>query len=141
MAETDYDRIGGEKPLWRIIETFVDRVMADTMIGFHFRGVDRTRLKVMEWQMSARLLGADVAYEGRPLREAHARHPILGGQFMRRQQILRETLEEHGVESGVIERWLAHNESMRGLITGDEGSDCDGESARAEVAAVRGGEE
>ncbi len=138
MELSDYERIGGEGALYRIIGDFVDRVVEDTMIGFHFRGVDIGRLKIMEYQLSARLLGGDVTYEGRALREAHARHPILGGQFMRRQQILKDTLVDHGVESGVIERWLEHNESMRGQVTGDDGSDCDGERARAEVAAVRG---
>jgi hemoglobin len=137
QMQSDFDRLGGGDKLRVIIEDFVDRVVGDTMIGFHFRGVDMARLKTREWQLSARLLGADVVYEGRSVREAHARHPILGGQFMRRQQILKETLTDHDVETAVIDRWLAHNESMRGMVTGDEGSECDGEAASAEVAAVR----
>jgi hemoglobin len=137
MDRTDFELLGGGDRLRQIIHDFVDQVVADTMIGFHFRGVDVDRLKELEWQLSARLLGADVPYEGRPLREAHARHPILGGQFMRRQQILRDTLESHEVDPAIIGRWLEHNESMRGLVTGDSGSDCDGEQASAEAARVR----
>ena len=56
---------------------------------------------------------------------------------MRRQVLLRETLEEHGVESGVIQRWLAHNESLRPLITGDAGSDCSHEEAAKRMEDFR----
>lgn len=125
MAETLYEKLGGEAELRRIIDTFIDRVFSDRMIGFFFRSADKNRLKEMEFQFTARFLGAKIEYQGRPLEEAHAKHPIMGGQFMRRLQILRETLEEYGVCKEVREAWLSHTESLRPLITRDAGSDCD----------------
>lgn len=130
MARSLFEELGGEEPLRRIIDAFIDRVFADRMIGFFFRDADRQRIKELEYQLTAKFLGADVEYRGRPLDQAHARHPIMGGQFMRRLQILRETLEEFGVPPRVREAWLAHNESLRPLITRDSGSDCDPAQAR-----------
>ena len=133
MQGTLYDQLGGEAKLRQIIDTFIDRVFEDRMIGFFFRNADRKRIKEMELQLTARFLGADVEYHGRPLDEVHAKHPIMGGQFARRLQILSETLEDYGVPRHIRDAWLEHSESLRPLITKDAGSDCDPVQAREKV--------
>ncbi len=133
MGQTLYEELGGEGKLRQIIDTFIDRVFEDKMIGFFFRNADRKRIKEMEFQLSARFLGADVEYEGRPLDEVHAKHPIMGGQFARRLQILRETLEHYAVPKHIRDAWIEHTESLRPLITRDAGSDCDPILAREKV--------
>ena len=130
MATTLYEQLGGEARLRLIIDTFIDRVFQDAMIGFFFRHADKRRIKEMEFQLTARFLGADIEYRGRPLDEVHAKHPIMGGQFARRLQILRETLEEFDVPEAIRDAWIAHTESLRPLITKDQGSDCDPTLAR-----------
>lgn len=119
-----FDELGGERVLAAIVARFVDRMCDDTMIGFFFRNVDRARLARLEYEHAAAHLGADVAYTGRPLDKAHARHPIMGGQFMRRLQILKDTLEEFGVPPRVREHWIAHTLGQRHLITRDEAGQC-----------------
>lgn len=119
-----FDKIGGEA-LRAVIEDFYDRVTADIMIGFLFAGKDKQRLIDREWEFTAGFLGADVRYTGRPMRQAHAASPILGGHFERRLQILRDTLADHHVDPEVQEAWLGHTQSLRALVTGDRGSECD----------------
>ena len=75
----------------------VARVFADRMIGFFFRNADRVRIKELEYQLAAEFLGAEIKYSGRPLAKVHAKHPIMGGQFARRRQIFKETLEQAGI--------------------------------------------
>ncbi|MBI4527623.1 MAG: group 1 truncated hemoglobin [Deltaproteobacteria bacterium] len=133
MPETLFDQLGGEARLREIIDSFIDRVFDDPMIGFFFRKADRKRLKEMEYQFTARFLGADVTYAGRPMDQAHARHPIMGGQFARRQKILRDTLKAYNVPAEIQEAWMQHTESLRSLITGDAGSECDPQRARERV--------
>ncbi len=133
MGQTLYEELGGEEKLRQIIDTFIDRVFEDRMIGFFFRHADKQRIKEMEFQLSARFLGADVVYQGRPLDEVHAKHPIMGGQFARRLQILRETLEHYGVPEPIRDAWIEHTESLRPLITRDAGSDCDPVLAREKI--------
>ena len=135
MGDTLYEELGGEAKLRQIIDTFIDRVFDDRMIGFFFRNANKKRIKEMEFQLTARFLGADVEYQGRPLDEVHAKHPIMGGQFARRLQILSETLEFYKVPKHIRDAWIEHTESLRPLITRDSGSDCDPVAARQRVMA------
>ena len=118
------DQIGGLQDLRRITDRFVDRCFDDIMIGFFFRDVDRDRVKEFEYQHAAEWLGAPVSYEGRPLGAAHRKHRIMGGQFARRLQILREVLQESEVDSSLVQDWIAHQESLRLHITGQPGGEC-----------------
>jgi hemoglobin len=111
-----FDELGGEAPLRAIID--------DMMIGFFFAGVDPTRLTRFEFEHAAELLGGPFAYTGRDLRTAHKRHPIMGGQFDRRRQILRNTLVAHGVPEHIREAWLAHQEALRDQVTQDPEGQC-----------------
>ena len=115
-----FDDLGGEPVLRRIIDRFVDRVFDDVMIGYLFKDASRARLKEMEYQHAARHLGGAVRYEGKPLREAHAPHPILQGHFNRRRELLRRTLVEEGVRDGIVEHWMAVTEALRGEITAEK---------------------
>jgi len=64
---------------------------------------------------------------------APAKHPIMGGHFARRRQILKETLEAFDVPPVIQEAWLAHTDSLRPLITPEADSDCDPIAARQRV--------
>lgn len=120
-----FDRLGGEAALRAIVDDFVARVFADPMIGFFFRAIDPRRIRELEYQHAAEHLGGPVQYRGRPLADAHGKHPIRSGHFDRRTTILRETLDQHGVPPDVRDAWLAHVESLRALILGDPAGRCD----------------
>jgi len=122
-----FDDLGGEPVLRSIIGTFVDRLFADPMIGFHFRKANRRRIAEKEYELAAEHLGGGVQYSGRPLGEAHAAHAILGGQFDRRLEILRRTLEEAGAPPAVVAHWIAYTENLRGLVTRDLSGQCIGD--------------
>lgn len=121
---TLFEQLGGEPVLRSIVDRFVDRMFGDPMIGFFFRKVDRQRVKDKEYELAAGHLGAGVQYTGRPLRQAHAAHPIMGGQFARRLELLRLTLTEAGAPAAVVEHWLAHTEGLRALVTRDASGEC-----------------
>lgn len=121
---THFDRLGGEEPLRDLCRRFVERVVHDPMIGFFFRAVDRERLAELEYQFAAGHLGGAVNYQGRALDQAHRRHRIFSGQFNRRLRLLDQVLLEREVPADIRSAWLAHNESLRGLITADGNGDC-----------------
>jgi hemoglobin len=133
MAQTLFDKLGGESRLRAIIDTFVDRVFEDRMIGFFFRNADRRRIKELEFQLAANFLGADVEYRGRPLATVHANHPIMGGHFERRRQILSETLDFYSVPPEIKTVMLHHTDSLRDQITPEGGSGCDPNAVRDRV--------
>lgn len=133
MTENLFEQLGGERELRVIIDTFIDKVFADRMIGFFFRNADRQRIKDMEYQLAAEFLGAPVKYQGRPLGEVHGKHPIMGGHFARRRQLLKETLNCHNVPEAVRVAWLAHTDALRPLITPEQDSGCDPIAARQRI--------
>ena len=120
-----FEALGAEPKLRAIIERFVDRIFEDVMIGYLFRSADRQRVKDKEFEFAARHLGAPVTYTGRPLAEAHRAHRITGGQFMRRLQILKETLAEHQVAPEIREHWLNHTLALQAQITDNALDECD----------------
>ncbi len=122
---TALERLGGPSILRDIVEDFVGRLYDDRMIGYMFSGVDRLTLAQREFEFTARFLGADIEYSGRPIRKAHAKHRVMGGQFDRRTTILRETLADHAVPADVQREWLAHVEQLRGSVTRQSSGECD----------------
>ncbi len=121
---TRFEQIGGETKLRAIIDEFVDRVFADTMIGFLFARASKERVKRFEYEHAAELLGAPITYSGRDLHEVHKRHPILGGHFARRRQILKNVLTKHGVATEVIDAWLIDVDALREQVTPDLITQC-----------------
>jgi truncated hemoglobin YjbI len=130
-----FDELGGEPVLRPIVARFVERLFADPMIGFFFRNADRRRITDKEYELAAEHLGGGVAYTGRSLRAAHARHPIMGGQFARRLEILRQTLVEAGAPPAVIEHWIAYTERHRAEVTRDPSGECIGAAVVPEAVA------
>lgn len=119
-----FEELGGEPKLRAIVDDFIDRCFDDVMIGFLFARAERDRIKRFEYQHVAKALGALIEYEGRPLNEAHRPHRILGGQFDRRKQILKETLRDHAVPEVVVDAWVGHQDTLRHLVTKDPDSNC-----------------
>lgn len=133
MTSTPFEQLGGEAKLRAVIDTFIDRVFADRMIGFFFRSADKARIKEMEYQLAASFMGANVEYGGRPLDQVHRKFPIMGGHFARRRQILKESIEAHGVAEDIKKLWLDHTDALRPLITPEADSGCDPIAARERV--------
>jgi hemoglobin len=124
QGHNDFQRLGGQEQVASIVSAFIDRVVADMMIGYLFRQVDLVELKARETSLAAVHLGGAGPYTGRPLGEAHQRHHILSAQFDRRIVILRETLALFNVPDDIRERWLDHNRSLRGSIIRNESDSC-----------------
>ncbi len=121
---TLFEEAGGEWAVREVIHNFVDEVMADSMVGFFFQNTDPARLREKEYEFTARFLGAQVNYTGKGLRAAHMRFPIMGGQFERRKQILKECLTKARIPGQVSRAWLSHVDQMRHLITRDAQGEC-----------------
>jgi hemoglobin len=124
VAETLFEQLGGEPKLRAVIDDFVDRVFDDMMIGFFFVKADKDQIKRFEFQHASELLGGPAVYAGRPLRQAHAAHPIRGGHFARRMQILRQVLAAHGVPEAVQQHWIEHDMALARQITNDGVGEC-----------------
>lgn len=139
LHPSDYERVGGEAGLRRIIEDFTARVFDDVMIGFLFEGKPKRRLTEMEFRFAAEHLGGPRAYPGRSMAEAHASSPILGGHFQRRRKLLLDTLGDHGVPDDIVARWIAEVDSHREAVLGRgaAATGCDHEAQAARLGPAK----
>ncbi len=126
MSDTKalYELAGGEPALRAVLTDFYERVFSDAMIGFFFAGKDKRRLIEKELEFALKLLGAPREYTGKPIREAHSSHRIMGGQFGRRLTILKETMAAHHLPQPVQEAWIEHTLSLRDQVTADSLGEC-----------------
>jgi hemoglobin len=109
--------VGGLPGMRAILRDFYARLAADLMVGFFFQGRDLAQLVEHQLRFTARALGADVAYEGRPIPEAHAAlPPILPGHFDRRHALLAQVLRAHSVPDDAREAWLTYDRSFRRAV-------------------------
>lgn len=116
------EECGGEARLRALLQDFYDTLYNDVFIGFFFLPHDKQSL--IEHQLHyvihhlGKRPGADTfpPYEGRSMREAHQKIPILAGHFDRRHVLLKETLERHDVPEHVREAWLELDQRLRPLI-------------------------
>lgn len=123
MKPTAFERIGADK-LRAVISDFYDHVFGDVMIGFLFIGKDRPHLEAREYEFVARFLGADIPYQGRPMKVAHAKSPITGGHFARRAHLLLGAMQRGGIPDDIQAIWTGHNDALRPQVTADKGSEC-----------------
>ncbi len=107
------------------------RMRDDRMVGFFFEGRDLGAIVEGQLRLVRALLGAPERYEGAPLPQAHASLPLLPGHFDRRHTLLREVLDERGVDEKVKAAWLEADAAWRKAILAA------GEEARAAVRRAR----
>ncbi len=116
--QTLFEMLGGEAPLRAILVDFYNVVFDDVMIGYLFAKQDKNRLIEREYEFTARSLGADVEYQGRGMRAAHAKHPIMRGHFNRRNVLLEQAMDRHQVPFEVKSAWMGHARALMRAIVG-----------------------
>jgi hemoglobin len=118
---TIYEEIGAER-LATIVRRFYERVFVDPMLSHFFMNMDHEHLVAMQTDFVSSMLGGPQNYRGKPLEAVHDTMIIRPPHFRRRQRILQETMEEHGLDEKVIAIWLKQEERLKPLIMKDQTS-------------------
>ncbi|MDF1667960.1 MAG: group 1 truncated hemoglobin [Planctomycetota bacterium] len=118
MAKGFYPRIKDLMPV--LMKDFYDRLFSDIMIGFFFAPFDKQELIDKQIGFMTVMFGGPNSYKGLSLRKVHLPLNIFEGQFNRRHQILKETLEDHKVDSDIREDWLRLDLSLKDKILKSE---------------------
>jgi hemoglobin len=102
-----YQRLGGAEQgaanVAAVVDRFYELVVHDPMLAPYFEGVNVRRLKMHQRQFLTAALGGPESYEGRGLRQAHARLGITDEHFNKVVTHLVHALGEFDVPSDVIE--------------------------------------
>jgi hemoglobin len=115
-----YPRIKDQMPV--LMKDFYDRLFDDIMVGFFFMGRDKQELIDKQVEFMTVMFGGPNSYRGLSLRKVHIPLNIFEGQFFRRHQVLKETLQDHKVDQDIQDHWLDLDMSLKEKILKTE--DC-----------------
>jgi hemoglobin len=112
-----YKNIGGESALETIVQDFYERMSRDNWIGFFFDGKDIAKIAHQQKNFLMQAMGVNKNYKGKTPSRAHDKMPpILVGHFDRRMVLLKQTLQDHGLQAKDIQTWLNFENTFREAI-------------------------
>lgn len=114
-----FDAIGGLAAMEHVHKVFYDKVYAHPWLGQFFEGHSQEAIELRQTQFMATKMGADIVYPGRELPLAHRRMYISEELLEARRELLREALEEEGLDERLIRRWLKIDGAFWGKIKKD----------------------
>ncbi len=109
---TLYEELGGAESIAVAVDQFYDRVLSDMDLAPSFIGVDIDQLRRFQRQFLAKATGGPDEYQGRSMADSHRDLMITMYQFQRVGMHLKETLEELGVPSRLVNAVMAAIEPL-----------------------------
>ena len=102
MKRTLFDQYGGFSAVRRIVGDFYDRIVDSEEISSYFVAVDMRNLVDHQTKFIAQVMGGPVSYTDEALQRIHSRLDIQSEHFDEMALLLRETLQDHEVESSDV---------------------------------------
>lgn len=113
---TLFQRIGGFAQVRKIVSEFYDRVLEEEELASYFRGSDMRRLIDHQTKMISSMLGGPGSVSEEHLRRAHRPLDIRADHFDQVADILRETLEDAGLEAADVDAVDAQVRALKDAI-------------------------
>ncbi len=104
VARSDYERVGGGPAISIVVDRFYELILGDGRLASYFTDTDLRRLKRHQVLLISQVLGGPAEYDGRELRQAHARLDVRREDFRLVVGYLAQALTEAGVEDDIIAR-------------------------------------
>ncbi len=114
--QTLFEKYGGFSNVSKIVLAFYDTLLDSDEIGPFFDDIDMSKMVDHQTKFVASLLGGPASYTDRQLQQLHSHLDIKNGHFDELKVVLKDTLDDHGVEPDDVEAVLAEFEKRRGLI-------------------------
>ena len=103
MAVSTYEKYGGFGTVGKIVLNFYDKILEVDSLAPYFREVDMAQLVDHQTKLICSVMGGPTSYSASQLRSVHARYAIDGEAFAEVTALLREALEEAGLEASDID--------------------------------------
>ncbi len=117
-SQTLYDKYGGFSNVSRIVLSFYDTLIDNDEIGPFFDDVDMPKMVDHQTKFIASLMGGPASYTDKQLRQLHSHLDISDAHFDELEVVLRETLDQHGIDPQDVELVVTEFANRRTLIVG-----------------------
>ncbi len=118
MQKTLFEKYGGFSFVSKIVLDLYDRLLDDDDIGPFFDDIEMARIVDHQTKFISSLMGGPASYTDDQIEKMHARVSVTHAHFDRLQDILRETLADHGIERADVDAIAALFEDRRGRVVG-----------------------
>lgn len=116
MATSLFEKYGGFSAVSKIVLDLYDRLLDDDDVGPFFDNIDMSRIVDHQTKFVSSLMGGPASYTDDQIQKMHARLTIGPAHFDRLQQILSETLIDHGVSPEDTETIVGAFKARRRLV-------------------------
>ncbi len=116
MTQTLFEKYGGFSVVSKIVLDLYDRLLDDDDVGPFFDDVEMARIVDHQTKFVSSLMGGPASYTDDQIGKMHARLAITDAHFDTLENILRETLKDHGLDPEDVETVIAAFEARRGLV-------------------------
>lgn len=116
MERSVYERCGGFAQVSRMVLDFYDRVIDDDDLGPFFDDVDMARIVDHQTKFIAMLLGGPVHYSDDQIQRMHGHLSITDTDFERLEELLADTLADHGLAEADVTHVVAEFDRRRHLV-------------------------
>lgn len=103
---TLYERLGGIDGVHAIVDSLIDRVAADPLLGRSFADTNLARIKRLLSEQICELSGGPCRYSGDPMRESHAGQHISEAEFYGMVAALQDIMRHRNVPIGAANELL-----------------------------------
>lgn len=117
-----YDKYGGFSTISALVQLFYHKIGNTPALDHYFENTDMAKLIDHQTKFLCMVLGGPNNYEGRQLAHAHKHLNISNEHFELVGSILKEALEEKGVEAADVETILGVVWGTRGDIVNEKAS-------------------
>jgi hemoglobin len=119
MTGSLFERLGGFARVRLLIADFYERVLDSDRLRTYFDDVDTRRLVDHQTRFISAIMGGPASFSDEQIGRAHRHMGIRDRDFDEMAELLRETLEDHGVDDGDVQRVCAHVLSLRPFVVAD----------------------
>ena len=103
MTSSLFTKYGGFANISKIVFAFYEKAIDSDVIGPYFEDIDMRQLVDHQTKFIASVMGGPASYTDDALRKVHAPHNIDRAAFAEMSQLLRQTLEEFGVQAADVD--------------------------------------
>lgn len=114
--ETLYIKLGGDAALTATAELLTTKLSKDDLLKDYFVNIDMVSHRIYLKKFLALITGGPKNYDGRDMKEAHGNLGIQDNEFTHLMTLIRETLNELGVQQDVINTFCSAAEGLRESI-------------------------
>jgi hemoglobin len=120
---TLYERIGGEKTVSGLVDSFYQHVLQDPLLEPFFRDANIQKLIGMQHEFFTMALGGPIEYQESTIYKAHFGRGIKQRHFARFVHHLFETLQDYNLIESEIEEVIARVNTYFDDVVGGHGLD------------------